>query len=257
MLLVLESTYGNRLHARIPAGDVLGMYLNIILKRDGVAIIPSFSVGRTQDILYLIKKLAEDKKIPDVPVILDSPLSSKANKIFLRSVEARFIKEEVFDDISSQAFPNKLQVVQSVQESIDSQKQEGPLIIVSASGMIDGGRVVHHIKKRISNRKNGVILVGFQPQGTKGRILLDGEKTLRLHKQEFPVKADIFYVNSLSAHADYLDTLEWLKESQVRPALTILNHGEPNASENLRNLLNSELELKSTVASLDEEFTFV
>ena len=163
-VLVLESTYGDKLHARIPAIEVLGMYLNIILKREGVALIPSFSVGRTQDILYLINKLMLDKKIPEVPVILDSPLSRKANQIFLSSLRPEYIKEEVLSCCPHGVFPTTLNEVETYEESNTTQEIDGPVIIVSASGMIDGGRIMHHLKGRITQKKNGVILVGFQPQ---------------------------------------------------------------------------------------------
>lgn len=250
--LVLESTYGGKLHPRIPAQEVLGMYLNIILKRGGTAVIPSFSVGRTQDVLFLIKQLMEAGKIPKVPVVLDSPLSKKANRIFSECKSELTIKKEVleFEDI----YPETHREVESVEESKEVSNSSNSMIIISASGMIDGGRVVHHVKAKVTNEKNGIILVGYQPEGTKGRILLDGEKTLRLHKEEFPVKASIFSVNSLSAHADYLDMMEWLQESESLPQFVILNHGEQKNSEHLKTLLESQLEIKTTIADFGEVF---
>ena len=232
---------------------MLELFLKTILKRDGVAVIPSFSVGRTQDVLYLIKRLMEDDKIPKVPVYLDSPLSRKANSIFRRNMDPNFVKEEVLKN--GTIFPSTLVEIETVQDSkYLNEKKDQAMIIVSASGMIDGGRVVHHIKGRIEEPRNGVILVGFQPEGTKGRILLDGEKILRLHKEEFQVNADIFYVNALSAHADYLDTLNWLKESKVSPQLIILNHGEKPALSNLKTLIEGEMDQKVTIAKHNESF---
>jgi metallo-beta-lactamase family protein len=251
--LVLESTYGGKLHSRIPAKEVLGLYLNTILKRDGVAVIPSFSVGRTQDVIYLIKKLMQEKRVPNCKVILDSPLSRKANVIFNKCFKKeKFIREDV--NTSESIYPDLMTEIESVEESIKVHESNGPLIIISASGMIDGGRVIHHIKNRIQDERNGVILVGFQPEGTKGRILLDGEKKLRLHKVQLDVKASVFNVNSLSAHGDYLDILNWLKKSEVNPKLVILNHGENKNSEHLKVLLKSELNLNTTIAKQDEEF---
>lgn len=250
--LVLESTYGGKLHARIPSKEVLGIYLNTILKRSGVAIIPSFSVGRTQDVLYLVKQLMDDKQIPKVPVILDSPLSRKANAIFNECFKEGCVKDEVL--VNQDIYPSTLSEIDSVEESKRITQTDGPMIIISASGMIEGGRVVHHIKKRVVDPKSGIILVGFQPEGTKGRILLDGEKMLRLHKEELPVKASIFYVNSLSAHADYLDLIEWMKESKIDPRLVILNHGETKGSQHFKTLIESQLEFKTTIAEYEEEF---
>jgi len=250
--LVLESTYGGKLHPRIPAKEVLGLYLNAILKKSGVAILPSFSVGRTQDVLYLIKKLMDEKVIPTVPVYLDSPLSKKANKIFNQCFKEDCVKEEVLQ--GGDIYPASLVEIDSVFESKRLTTAEGPLIIISASGMIDGGRVIHHIKKRISNKKNGIILVGYQPEGTKGRLLIDGVKMLRLHKQEFSIEANIFHINSLSAHGDYLDMIEWIKESKINPKLVILNHGEESGSKHMKNLIESQLDFKTTVADFGEEF---
>ncbi len=250
--LVLESTYGAKLHPRIPAKEVLGIYLNTILKRSGVAIIPSFSVGRTQDVLYLIKELMDENQIPSAPVVLDSPLSKKANQIFRECFGELCVKSEVLEKGS--IYPETLREVQTVNESKDVASATGPMIIVSASGMIDGGRVVHHVKEKISDEKNGIILVGYQPEGTKGRLLLDGIETLRVHKEEYPVKASIFSVNSLSAHGDYLDIIDWLKESKIDPKFVILNHGEEKGSKHLKTLLESQMDYKTTVAGFGEEF---
>lgn len=251
-ILVLESTYGNKLHARIDAKDLLEIFLNSIIQRDGVAIIPSFSVGRTQDILYLIKQLFEENRIREVPVFLDSPLSRKANEIFNQSFSSEQIKDDVLRDGS--IYPSTLKVCETVNDSKAVNVKSGPMIIVSASGMMDGGRVVHHVKRRITDKRNGIILVGFQPVGTKGRLLMDGIKMLRLHKEELDVAASVFYVNSLSAHADYLDTLEWLKNAESKPGFIILNHGEEQASKNLKIILEAQLGIKTTVAEFDEEF---
>ncbi|MDC1174882.1 MBL fold metallo-hydrolase [Bacteriovoracaceae bacterium] len=250
--LVLESTYGDKLHPRIPAKEVLALYVNTILKRGGVAVIPSFSVGRTQDILFLIKQLIDEKKITAVPVILDSPLSKKANKIFNECLRKEFVREDIME--KSDYFPETLLEIDSTEDSINISAADGPMIIISASGMIEGGRVVHHVKSRISNKKNGIILVGFQPYGTKGRLLLDGIKVLRLHKEEFPVLASIFSINSLSAHADYLDTIDWLKTATVKPRFIILNHGEESGSLHLKSLIESELEINTTIATYGESY---
>ncbi len=251
--LVLESTYGAKLHSRIEPKEVMGIYLSTILKRSGVAVLPSFSVGRTQDVLYLIKKLMDEKIIPEVPVFLDSPMSSKTNKIFNENFRDGHVKEEILKN--KNIYPATLKEIESVIESKRLNELRGPFIIISASGMIDGGRVVHHVKNVVTDPKNGIILVGYQPEGTKGRLLIDGVKILRLHKQELPVEASIFHINSLSAHADYLDLLDWLKESSIKPELVILNHGEESGSKHLKVLLESECNFKTTVAQFGEEFS--
>lgn len=251
-ILVLESTYGNKLHSRIDAKKMLEIFLTSIIKRGGVAIIPSFSVGRTQDVLYLIKQLIDEKRIKRVPVFLDSPLSKKANEIFNESFASEQIKEDVLRD--GTIYPDTLKVSETVNDSKSINFKDGPMIILSASGMMEGGRVIHHVKRRISDKKNGIILVGFQPVGTKGRLLLDGIKMLRLHKEELDVAASVFYVNALSAHADYLDTLEWLGNAESKPGFIILNHGEEMAAKNLKIILETQVGVKTTIADFDEEF---
>ncbi|TNE44707.1 MAG: MBL fold metallo-hydrolase [Deltaproteobacteria bacterium] len=250
--LVLESTYGGRLHPRIPAKEVLGLYLNTILRRSGVAVVPAFSVGRTQDVLYLVKLLMDEGTIPRVPVILDSPLSRKANAIFNECFQTGHIKEDVRKQ--GNIYPNTLREIETVIESRQVNSIKEPMILISASGMLDGGRVVHHVKNRVVNKSDGIILVGYQPEGTKGRLLLDGISTLRMHKEEFPVKASIFHVNGLSAHADYLDIIEWLQESDVHPKLVMINHGEEQGAKHLKTLLESQLDWEATIADFGEEF---
>ena len=251
-VMILESTYGNKIHPRVPHLELLKIYINIVMKRNGVLIIPSFSVGRTQDILYCLNELQKNNQIPLAPIYLDSPLSKKANAIFKKHQNSCHVREELKN--VKELFPANLIEIESIAESKELNEQSGPLIIVSASGMIDGGRVVHHVKKRITDPKNAILFVGFQPEGTKGKILLDGNKMLRLHKEELNVEASIFKLDGLSAHGDFLDFLQWINESEIKPRLTILNHGEEKSSAFLKEVLKTEKNWSVCVASFNEKF---
>ncbi|MEK6625980.1 MAG: MBL fold metallo-hydrolase [Bdellovibrionota bacterium] len=251
--LILESTYGDRVQVRISPEETLGRYLRIILNRNGVVIIPAFSVGRTQEVLFLINELMVAKKIREVPVYLDSPMSSSANRIFLENKEDHVLKIENNKLISSIS-PSSYHEVESVEESKKISKENGPMIIVTSSGMISGGRVLHHLKLRLPHKENGVIFVGYQAEETKGRLLVDGIDKIRIHHQEVPVHADIFSVDGLTAHADYIDILAWLGHLKKAPKLIILNHGEDRALKHLKLLIEGEFNYRVGIAEPGLEF---
>ncbi|MBI2521692.1 MAG: MBL fold metallo-hydrolase [Bdellovibrio sp.] len=250
--LIMEATYGNRLQVRISAEELMKRYLNIVLKRKGVMIIPAFSVGRTQEILFLINKLMEAKVINEVPVYVDSPMSASANRIFMDNPDDHVLKIEN-DQLVSPILPPSYHEVLSVAESKNISKQKGPMIIVTASGMISGGRVLHHLKDRLPYKENGVLFVGYQAEETKGRLLIEGIEKIRIFHKEVPVNADIFNIDGLSAHGDYLDILEWLASLKKSPKLIILNHGETKALNHLKMLIESEYDYKVAIAEPGEE----
>jgi len=253
--LVLESTYGDRLQPRVPVELEMELYLKRILNRKGVAVIPAFTVGRTQELLFLINKLMDQNKIPKVSVYVDSPMASSANEIFLKNVEDHILMVEN-GKIVTPICPQDYHETKSVQDSRDLVEKKGPFIVISASGMVTGGRILHHLKARLPHPENGILFVGYQAHETKGRLLLDGIKSLRIHHEEIPVNAEIFNIEGLSAHADYLDTLEWLSHLKRAPKLIILNHGEHAALRNLKALIESQFNYKVTIAQYLESFDF-
>jgi metallo-beta-lactamase family protein len=216
--LVLESTYGDRLQSRTDTKEELAAIINKIIQRGGVALIPAFAVGRAQEVLNTIAKLKKQNLIDaKIPVYLDSPMSSKATDIFLKHQEEHLGEMEFVGHFTS------------TPQGLDSrvlQENKSPMIIISASGMLTGGRIMHHLKLRLPDEKNGLIFVGYQAESTKGRLLQNGLKELRIHHESIPVNAEIFTIDSLSAHADYLDIFEWLKNFQKKPKKIFLNHGE-------------------------------
>jgi len=250
--LVMESTYGDRLHPRISPEIELGMYLKRILERGGVAVIPSFAVGRTQEVLFHIDKLMEKEKIPKVPVYVDSPMASSANHIYLKNSDEHQLKIEN-EKIVSPICPQDYRETRKVEESMKLINKPGPFIVISASGMLSGGRILHHLKARLPHKENGVIFVGYQAPETKGNLLRNGISSIRLHHEEIPVNAQVFGIDGLSAHADFLDILEWLKHLTKAPDCIFVNHGEKPAALNLKRLIESELGFKATIPEYLEE----
>ena len=256
--LVLESTYGGRLHPRENLMADLGEIISRTLGRNGVLLIPSFAVGRTQEILHLIRKLENNGKIPRVPVILDSPLAQRANEVFRKHGEDH-IFDSGFLDFERDFFPLAFEAVESTDDSFLACMRSGPLIIVSAAGMLSGGRILHHLKKRLPEEQNTVLFVGYQAEGSKGRFLLDRGKIegqIRIHHQMIPVNAEITSLEGLSAHGDSRDLMDWIQNSPHPEKIrVILNHGSLKASETLRTeLLESKKVLSAEVSSPGTEY---
>lgn len=245
--LILESTYGNKLRPRVDPQIELGLFINSIVKQNGVVVIPAFTVGRTQELIYYINKLILQGKIPKIPLYLDSPMAQAATELFLSH------KEEHKENLDEDTFKHSWIPVNSMQDSSKLIQSSGPFVVITASGMLTGGRVMHHLKARLPKKNNGVIFVGFQAQETKGRLLLEGLQSLRIHHEEIPVCAKIFHIDSLSAHADYLEILEWLKNFKTAPQCIFINHGELRAKESLKSFIQSEFNYKVTIPDKGEE----
>ena len=240
-ILVLESTYGSRIQSREPAKVALAEIIRKTVTRQGVLVIPAFAVGRTQEILYLLRQLEDERAIPSVPVILDSPMAIAATQTFLRHPEDHLLATS-FNGGVEHFLPKKFDVTRSSDESMAICMQDGPMIVLSASGMLTGGRILHHLKARISNPKNTVLFVGYQAEGTKGRYLLDEGKAagkMRIFHQEIPVEADIESIETLSAHADQQDLVDWVGRMQRKPSRIFLNHGTVDSAHTLRGSLTS------------------
>lgn len=227
--LVLESTYGNRLHDPSDPQIKLAAIINQTVKRKGVVLIPVFAVGRAQELLYYIHLLKSSGAIPDIPVYLNSPMAVDATEIFHNHRgEHRLTPEQC------SALCRTAHMVNSVEESKRLNETKGPMIILSASGMATGGRVVHHLKAFAPNPNNTILFVGFQAAGTRGAAMLDGVESIKIHGEYVPVRADVEYVSNLSAHADYSEILDWLHGFETPPKKTFITHGEPVAADAMR-----------------------
>jgi metallo-beta-lactamase family protein len=249
-VLVCESTYGDREH---PGGDPaveLAEIVNRVARRGGSIIIPAFAVGRTQTFMYYLRELEAQNKIPRLPVYVDSPMAQSATDLYLKYRAEHDADYAKIDD-GGQGDPlnvREFHLTRTVEESKAINKVKTPCIIVSASGMVAGGRVLHHLAQRLPDPRNAVILAGFQAQGTRGRALQEGAKALRLYGQDVPVNAEIVQMSQLSAHAGKSELLRWLKALPAPPKQTYLTHGEPVAARSLQQAITAEFTWPAAVA---------
>ncbi len=241
--LVLESTYGNRLHDRSDPQLKLAEIINQTVQHKGVVLIPVFAVGRAQELLYYIHLLKASGAIPDhIPVYLNSPMAVDATAIF-----NHFKNEHRLSAEQSHALCHVAHMVHGVEESKRLNQQRGPMIILSASGMATGGRVVHHLKAFAPNPNNTVLFVGFQAAGTRGAAMLDGADSIKIHGEYVPVRAKVALISNLSAHADYAEIIAWLGGFVSPPKRTFITHGEPVAADAMRLHLEERLHWRVTV----------
>ncbi|MGE3975515.1 MAG: MBL fold metallo-hydrolase RNA specificity domain-containing protein [Bdellovibrionales bacterium] len=251
--LVLESTYGDRTHPTDDLKAQLSAIISRVVNRGGVLVIPAFSVGRTQEILLLIRQLEEQKAIPSCPVYLDSPMANHATDIYIQHTKDHqlvVLNGELKPPVcTSQYIP-----VRTPQESKALARKKGPMIVVSAAGMLTGGRVMHHLKYRLPQLENAVLFAGYQAEETKGRLLQDGIKTLRIHHEEIPVKAEIATIEGLSAHADAEEIILWVKAFRRGPKRIFINHGEEHAARHLAKRISQELKIEVIVPKMFQEF---
>lgn len=235
--LLVESTYGNRLHQHDDPKVKLAAIINKTVKRKGVIVIPVFAVGRAQELLYYIHLLKTSGAISeDLPVYLNSPMAVDATEIFNHyQGEHRLSAEQ------SRALFNTAHMVNSIEQSKALNEKKGPMTILSASGMASGGRVVHHLKAFATKSNNTILFVGFQAAGTRGAAMLDGAESIKIHGEYIPVRASVELISNLSAHADYMEILDWLGGFETPPKKTFIVHGEPVAADSMRRHIEEKL----------------
>ncbi|TDF67450.1 MBL fold metallo-hydrolase RNA specificity domain-containing protein [Cupriavidus sp. L7L] len=241
-ILLVESTYGDRIHPTADPIDVLGEIVSRTIGRGGSLIIPAFAVGRTQSLLYCLHRLQEQKRIPDVPVYLNSPMAIDATSIFALHPEELHIDRAECAAACSLATP-----VQSMEQSIWLNQDRSPKIILAGSGMATGGRVVHHLATYGPDARNTILLSGFQATGTRGAALAAGRRDIRVHGKDVVVRAAVEQVENLSAHADAAELMTWLRGFGQAPRQTFVVHGEPQASDALRQRIERELHWEVTM----------
>jgi metallo-beta-lactamase family protein len=233
--LVVESTYGDREHGNQNPVDALCEVVRRTYERRGMLVIPAFSVGRTQELLYHLDHLERERRIPEMDVFVDSPMACDATPIYLAHAEEHDLDmSSLVKRGESPLATRRTRFVTSPQESRQINQLEGPGIIISASGMATGGRILHHLKYRLPDPRNTVLFVGYQSEGSRGRRLLDGEKEVKIHGQMVRVEAEICSVSGFSAHADWTETLRWMDGFESPPHQTLLVHGEPAALQALK-----------------------
>jgi metallo-beta-lactamase family protein len=227
--LVLESTYGNRLHKHIDPLDELSDIITRTVERGGTVVIPAFAVGRAQHLLYLMYQLKEQNRIPHVPIYLDSPMATSATGIFRKHHELHRLSPEL-----SQRVCEVAQYVNSKEESQALDLITTPKVIISASGMLEGGRVLHHVRVFAPDAKNTIIFAGYQASGTRGADMINGKKEIKAFGETVAVNAEIKVLSNMSAHADYEEILEWLSHFNHHPRKVFITHGEPEAAQALK-----------------------
>lgn len=233
--LIAESTYGDRSHVETSPMDLLAEVVNDTVQRGGVLVIPAFAVGRTQEILFHLDNLERAKRIPELPVFVDSPMACNATPIYLAHPTDH---DDEFRQLIIQGKTplqtNRTRFVTSASESKQLNTFKGPGIIISASGMATGGRILHHLAHRAPDPKNTILFVGYQSVGTRGRRMLNGETTIRIHGREVPVNAKLTQISGFSAHADWSEMLRWMDGFTTPPKQVLLVHGEDKALEALK-----------------------
>ncbi|RKE81234.1 MBL fold metallo-hydrolase [Chryseobacterium sp. AG363] len=247
--LVMESTYGDRLHENKDLSDQLEYWINKTLKDRGNIIIPCFAVGRAQEIMYILQELKNENKIPvSIPVVLDSPMAASATEIMVRYSGYTLVDTQKWNDIIEKIYITKDYT--ETQEIIAEKKSK---IIIAGSGMITGGRVLEYLKHYIGDSRNTVLIVGFQAEGTRGRALLNRSHELKMHGKFYEVRAHIAEITGLSAHADQSELIEWVKKYEIPPKQIMLVHGESSALEALRVKIQTDLQVPVKILKKDEE----
>jgi metallo-beta-lactamase family protein len=224
-VLFIESTYGNKANPFDDPEDDLSRIVNSTFARGGVLVIPAFAVGRTQGLLYYLRKLMKENKIPDVPVYIDSPMAISATYLFFKYLSYHKM-EESLKEFTHEVETNMLVFVKSSEHSKALNDVKGRAIIISSSGMMTGGRILHHMFHRLSNEQDTFLIAGFQAEGTRGRDLLDGEKSIRIFGQDVAVKCTIEKISSMSGHADKDELFRWMGNFKEKPKITFTTHGE-------------------------------
>ncbi len=227
--LVIESTYGDRLHDKESPTEKMGRIIRETAKRGGILVIPAFAVGRAQSLLYYIHELKLRHAIPDLPVFLDSPMATNVTDLLHRYIgEHRLSKQECKEICKTATYIN----TPAESKTLDTYKM--PIIIISASGMATGGRVLHHLKAMAPEHRNTILFSGFQAGGTRGDRILKGEHEVKIHGSMVPIRAHIEYINNASAHADYEEILQWLSHFKKAPKNTFIIHGEEQAALSMK-----------------------
>ncbi|MBU0728308.1 MAG: MBL fold metallo-hydrolase [Proteobacteria bacterium] len=248
-ILIIESTYGDRTHAPYPESEKeLKRIVDQTTKRGGSLLIPAFAVGRTQQIVYALHKLFNAGELPSLPIYVDSPLATRVTDIFRLHPETydAEIRKFMLQDSNNNPFGfETMQYTGSIAESKELSASDKSAIIISASGMMEGGRILHHLKSRISDPRNTILITGWQAPNTLGRRIVDGEKTVRIFGEEYDLNARVEVLTGFSGHADRDGLLAWAGAMKKKPRLTLVVHGEESSANSFAEALRSELGFES------------
>jgi metallo-beta-lactamase family protein len=245
--VTVESTYGDRQHSDLSPEDELEQAINPVLARGGVVLIPAFAVGRTQSVLLCLYHLKKNGRIPDVPVYLNSPMAINVTELYAAHASEHRLKP---DDVAGMC--NVATYITSVEESKKLNEQRGPMIILAASGMLEGGRILHHIKVFGPDSKNAIVFTGYQGVATRGRTLSTGKRDIKIHGQVVRVEAEIKEIVSMSAHSDKKQLIEWLSHFEQPPKQVFITHGEEESALSLKKEIEASLKYKCLVPNPEQ-----
>ena len=251
-VLLLESTYGDRAHTEETVGEQLAEPFRETLHGGGTVLIPAFAVGRSQQITLILRRLMKDGTIPEVPIHIDSPMAVNATRIYSKFLNVRNLDADVFEDGRLQLFPKGVELCKSVQDSKRLNDLRGPRILVASSGMLSGGRVLHHLTRLAGDPRNLLLLAGYQAEGTRGRDLLEGKGSIKIHGRRVEVRAKTMSLRGLSGHADRDELLRWVESAPRPPKKVFLVHGEAKPAAALAAALG-ERGIDAAIAELEQE----
>ncbi|MFD2515575.1 MBL fold metallo-hydrolase RNA specificity domain-containing protein [Pontibacter locisalis] len=247
--VVMESTYGDRLHANTSVYEELKEVVLHTVEKGGVLVIPSFAVERAQELLLLLNTLKEERSIPQIPIFLDSPMGINVTNLYLHHRNWHNLT-----DSECETMMRNVHVIREFEQTLHVLDQHGSKIVIAGSGMVTGGRVLYYLEKLLGDKKNTVLLAGYQAPGTRGNLMRNGSGEIKIHGAYYKVMAEVRQINTLSAHGDQADLLWWLSHFKEAPAQVFLNHGEAQASENLRLKIVDKLGFDVTVAEMNKTY---
>lgn len=246
--LFMESTYGNRLHPATNVEDEMAAIINDTVHNNGTLLIPSFAVGRAQELMVLINRIKEQNKIPDIPVYLDTPMGERATQVMQKYSDWHKLNPEECAGMFKNV--RHIKTIKETYELIENRQRK---IVIAASGMMTGGRVLHYLKDYLGNRHNTILIVGFQSEGTRGRALQDRRHEIKIHGKYYPVKSCVAEIQALSAHADQNELVQWVDKLPPTSVKVFLVHGEPDAANCLRVKLNDVYGWNVQIPKFEEE----
>jgi metallo-beta-lactamase family protein len=253
--LVIESTYGDRLHSHEDPALIIEGVINDAMRDGSCVLVPSFAIGRTQELLYVIRQLQDQKRIGRIPVFVDSPMATEATLLYVEHTEdhdkeMKLLLDEKHDPLRPAVF----QFVRDSNQSKAINSQSGPMVVIAGSGMCNGGRILHHLQHRLGDPNTIVLFTGYQAEGTLGRSILEGEPIVEVFGQGVQVRARVEQLTSLSAHADQAEIMTWLSKFKMPPKKTFIVHGEPQAQGILREKIEAELRWDVEIPKMGETF---
>jgi metallo-beta-lactamase family protein len=252
--LLMESTYGDRDHDPTTFIEQMKKPLAQAFARGGTVLIPSFAVARAQLVTLLLRRAMESGDLPEVPIHLDSPMAINTTRLYNKYLNDENLDPDIVGEGVNRLFPENVQFHRSVEESMELNALAGPRIIISSSGMLTGGRVLHHLKRILPDEKNLIVMVGFQAAGTRGRAMLEGAQHIKVHGEMIPVRARFIDVHGLSAHADRRDLIRWLRSGERLPEVVFVVHGEPESALAMAALVEKELSIRTVVPRMGDRY---